>query len=178
MEREMSILSKAYWRSNYWFLTTGNTIASPHPPSCFLHFFTFISFQCFLASSLLFQAFLLTSCCSSPELLTHCLVPPLLSLQHLPLPRLYSTSLDHYLRGLSVSFPYLQAGRGGGSFLYEKELSVGRHLTSNKPRELHFHVWCPLSPLVGGSLPFQGDTGSRSLKFWVMDVSSGYQGNF
>lgn len=51
--REMSILTKTCCRSNYWFLNNWKYYCSSPPPSCFLHFFTFIYFQSFLASSLL-----------------------------------------------------------------------------------------------------------------------------
>lgn len=98
----------------------------PHPLLVF-----FISLHSFIFSASLPALYLFhASCCSSPELLTHCLVPPLLSLQHLPLSRLYFPSLDHYLRGLSVLFPYLQAGRDGavsfmrGSYLWADTLTL------------------------------------------------------
>lgn len=51
--REMSILTKTCCRSNYWFLNNWKYYCSSPPPSYFLHFFTFIYFQSFLASSLL-----------------------------------------------------------------------------------------------------------------------------
>lgn len=151
-----------------------DSIAPPPPPSCFLHFFTFIYFQCFLASSLLIPCFMLQLPRASHSL-------PCASIAFSPAPPSFQ-ALFPFLGSLSerfvCTFSLFAGWKRWGSFLYERELSVGRYLNSDKPRELHFHVWCPLSPLVGGNLPFQSDTESCSLKFWVMDVSSGYQGNF
>lgn len=105
------------------------------------------------------------------------------SLQHLPFSSLALPSSSHFLRVLSVPFPFSSTGECGGSlrgrnvlFKWEKCLWACT-LTLWKEAKSSCHSWGSSARWMPGSLPCKGVTESWSLTFWVRDVSHGYQGN-
>lgn len=96
---------------------------------CFLHFCKIICCQFSLASPIRFRC----SCCLLNAVASK-LLPSLVSLTTIYLFPVSFPSLNHFLRVSSVSFPSLQTGEGGGSFLWVQGMSVGMYLNSVNSR--------------------------------------------
>lgn len=145
--------------------------------SFFFHFYKIICFQFSLASSIHFRC----SCCLLNAVASE-LLPSCVSYQVSPVSTSFQSHFP-FFESLSESFICafsLSADRGSWGQLSLSERNGCGHVPHlcEQQKRLNCHLRGSWAELMQGSLPCKGVTGSFTLKFWVRDVSSGYQGNF